>query len=98
VLNLQTEQELKDRQINWQNLMRIYRSNGIEVVHHPLDEQNPNYENTLFEASQIISNIVDDVSSNNKVFVHCTSGVSRGPSVVLTHLCLFKKVKCWQDV
>lgn len=30
------------------------------------------------------------------VYVHCTSGLSRSPAVVLTYLCLFKKIKCWQ--
>lgn len=30
------------------------------------------------------------------VYVHCTSGLTRAPAVILAYLCLFKKIKCWQ--
>jgi hypothetical protein len=44
----------------------------------------------------MIQNLLED--KHNKVFVHCSSGISRGPSAVLTHLCLYKKVNCWEDI
>jgi predicted protein tyrosine phosphatase len=44
----------------------------------------------------MIQSLLED--KNNRVFVHCSSGISRGPSSVLLHLCLYKKVKCWDDI
>jgi predicted protein tyrosine phosphatase len=31
------------------------------------------------------------------VYLHCTSGISRAPAVALVYLCLFKRVKQWQN-
>jgi predicted protein tyrosine phosphatase len=31
------------------------------------------------------------------VYIHCASGTSRAPAVVITYLALFKKIKCWQS-
>ena len=31
------------------------------------------------------------------VYIHCTSGISRAPTVVMVYLCLFKRVKQWQN-
>ena len=33
-----------------------------------------------------------------KVFVYCSSGVSRAPTVALAYLCLFKKLQFWDSV
>lgn len=30
------------------------------------------------------------------VFIHCNSGLSRSPAVLITYMCLFKKIKCWE--
>ena len=29
------------------------------------------------------------------VYIHCNSGLSRSPAVLITYLSLFKKIKCW---
>ena len=50
----------------------------------------------LFIAAQHLNNILNAL--NSKVYVHCSSGLSRAPSVVLMYLCLFKKVKSWRSV
>jgi predicted protein tyrosine phosphatase len=31
------------------------------------------------------------------VFVHCTSGLSRAPAVIIIYLCLYKKHKSWRN-
>ena len=51
VLNLMTKQEIENRGINWQKLNRHYNQRGIEVLHHPLDDQDYNIEEKLFEIS-----------------------------------------------
>lgn len=49
----------------------------------------------LFNAAQHLNNLVNNQNLN--VFIHCSSGVSRAPAVAITYLCLFKKVKCWDN-
>jgi predicted protein tyrosine phosphatase len=34
-------------------------------------------------------------NKNNKVFVHCTSGMSRSPALIITYMCLFIKSYNW---
>jgi protein-tyrosine phosphatase len=31
------------------------------------------------------------------VYLHCTSGISRAPALLVVYLCLFKRVKQWQS-
>lgn len=43
---------------------------------------------------------LNDMINNKKlkVFVHCSSGISRAPTVVLAYLCLFKRVPEWSNI
>lgn len=39
------------------------------------------------------------VNKNNlKVFIHCSSGLVRSPTVVLAYLSIFKRVKSWKNI
>jgi protein tyrosine phosphatase (PTP) superfamily phosphohydrolase (DUF442 family) len=97
VVNLMTDVEIEERNVHWGNMQNMYQSSGINIVQHcPIDEQDGNYDMKLFESAQMIQNLLED--KHNRVFVHCGSGISRGPSAVLTHLCLYKKVNCWEDI
>jgi hypothetical protein len=47
-------------------------------------------------AAQYLHGLID--KQNKKVFIHCSSGLIRTPTIVLTYLCIFKRVKSWQNV
>ena len=49
----------------------------------------------LFVGAQHLHHMINVL--NLTVYVHCTSGISRAPAVVLAYLCLFKRVKQWQN-
>jgi protein-tyrosine phosphatase len=49
----------------------------------------------IFVGAQHLNNMIS--KQQMTVYVHCTSGVSRGPSLVLVYLCLYKRVKQWQN-
>ena len=53
-------------------------------------------QSSMFTAAQHLNNMVNEQGLN--VYVHCSSGISRAPAVVIVYLCLFKKIKCWQRV
>jgi len=83
--------------IVWQNQMNEYRSNGIETaMHYPVNNKDPDYKEKVFMAAQYLHGLID--KQNKKVFIHCSSGLIRTPTVVLTYLCIFKRVKTWKNI
>jgi protein-tyrosine phosphatase len=98
VLNLQTIQEMGERGYSWSNMTQIYSSRGIKKsINFPIDDRVENdYAEQVFTAAQYLNNLIAE--KRHSVFIHCTSGLSRAPTVVLTYLCLFKRVKCWMDL
>ena len=82
-----------DRELDWPRLQKTYRQNDISIYHYPIDEQEANYHVKMYEVAQCLQGLVE--SKNKTVLVHCTSGVTRAPTVVLLHQCLYKKVQCW---
>jgi len=87
-----TRVEKDEREVTNDNMLHLYRQNGINIVQDcHVDDTSDDYDSQLFKGAQVIQNILED--KHNKVFVHCSSGISRGPSTVLTHLCIYKKVK-----
>lgn len=83
-------------EIDWPNQLRIYKSHGIEHVQHlQCSNNDPQYEARVFEACKALHNLV---GNNRRVFVHCSSGLVRSPTVVLAYLCIFKRYKNWRNV
>lgn len=95
VLNIQTEQEKLSRGISEGRLKQFYRQNGInKVINFPIEDDDDNllYEQ-FFQASLKLNEMIQD--DHQKVFVHCTSGVVRSPTLIIIFLCLFMKHKNW---
>lgn len=96
VLNLQTEYDIRQRGVPWKNLKAIYQQNNIRCYRFPLDDNNEDeYCASLFVVAQHLNNMINNLGLN--VYVHCSSGICRAPAVALVYLCLFKRVKQWQN-
>ena len=54
------------------------------------------YAFDLFRICQKIHQIVE-VERKGPLLVHCTSGVTRSPTVALAYLCIFKKIEDWDN-
>lgn len=54
------------------------------------------YAQELFKVTQMVHHIT--CNKNMNVFVYSSTGISRAPTVMLTYLCLFKKVPCWYNL
>jgi predicted protein tyrosine phosphatase len=50
----------------------------------------------IFAASQYLNDMVNN--KGHRVFIHCSSGITRAPTVALLYLCLFKRHNSWRDV
>ena len=96
VFNVQTDGDLRFRGVNQGLMMKRYKEQGIHAVHFPIVDFNEHdLSSKLFEAAKILNEIINHKGLN--VYVHCTAGMGRAPASVLAYLCLFKKVRNWQD-
>ena len=78
VINLQTNQQMRARGINWPNIVSIYKSFGIKnVLHHPINDMDSDYRQKMFTCSRRIN---DMISQGQKVLIHDNSGITRAPT------------------
>lgn len=86
--------DFRQRGLPWQSLEKYYAKRGMKSEKYAvIDIREKDLNQSLFIAAQYLNNMVNNLKLN--VFVHCSSGISRAPSVVLAYLSLFKKVKGW---
>merc|ERR1711871_1324525 len=86
------------RGVDWGHLQNMYRQKGIEAYHEPIsDDQIPQYADGLFRGA-IRLNQLKQAYKNEEIFVHCTAGVSRGPTLMIVYMALFIKHKNWRSV
>jgi protein-tyrosine phosphatase len=84
VLNLQTEADMSWHKLDWPNIEGYYRASKIEVWRLPIQDFNPNDLKTkLAQAAATLNNLI---RAGHRVYVHCTAGVNRSPTVVIAYL------------
>lgn len=89
VVNLLTEEEIFNRQIP--DLSGVYSRQGLQYEQSPMED----YGEQLFNDSVQLN---DHIAKNgHTVLIHCLSGLSRSPTLLITYLCLFLKIEGWQN-
>jgi protein-tyrosine phosphatase len=84
VMNLQTDEDLKRLDTPWSKLQARYRREKIKVCRVPVrDFDAEDLRKNLPECVQTLGKLVRD---GHTVYVHCTAGVGRSPSVVVTYM------------
>ena len=85
VLSLQTDEEISQRGINERLLVDEFRRHGVKTYYRfgLSDDDDEQYSQDLFEAQQILSDLVEN--KQEKVYVHCTTGITRSPSVICAY-------------
>jgi len=74
----------------------FYRSKGIQLVRSPIDDTDENLlVRGLIESATQLNYLVNE--KQQRVYVHCTSAITRGPSVALVYFSLFIKHHEWQN-
>ncbi|TNV80136.1 hypothetical protein FGO68_gene1 [Halteria grandinella] len=88
VLNVQTEKDHNSRSIDWSKMQTYYRQLQIEPVWSQIDDQNGGeLELKLHDAANKLYEMI--TKKQLKVYVYCTTGMNRAPTVVLAYLSLF---------
>jgi protein-tyrosine phosphatase len=93
VLDIQTPTDHRQRGVMMERMLRMYKGRGINlVINYPVsDVKEDDYLEQLFEASQHMHELIG--VKGQHVFVHCSSGVSRAPTLVVVYLALFLRHK-----
>lgn len=84
VINLQSDLDHLHRQINWQDNLKAYAQNNIEIRRHPiLDFNTEDLVKNLKSSGDLLQELI---KKNHVVYVHCTAGMSRAAATVIIYL------------
>ena len=84
VLNLQTDEDMRSLNLEWGSLQAHYRASGIELRHVPIRDFDPtDLREKLPECVRVLDQLLKE---GRLVYVHCTAGAGRSPTVVIAHL------------
>ena len=92
VLNLQTKAEIAHRGIDSTTIEKFYHSKGIKtIVNQAVNDHDTEAELNASILKAVV-NLHDLINvKNHTVYVHCTSSVTRAPTVAIAYICLFIK-------
>jgi len=84
VLNLQTDEDMQHAGCDWRKLHTHYRRCKIVVRRVPVRDFDPeDLRKMLPDCVQALNELL---RKGHTVYVHCTAGAGRAPSVVITYL------------
>jgi protein-tyrosine phosphatase len=84
VLNLQTDEDLKQRDIDWPAMEDAYRAHGMEIRRLPIADFSPqDMRRKLRAAVGLLDGLI---RAGHVVYVHCNAGINRAPTVAVAYL------------
>lgn len=84
LVNIQTDDDMRDLGIRWELLWRALVSQGLGVHRCPItDFEEGALRRSLSEA---VGRVRDALNAGGYVYLHCTAGLNRSPSVALAYL------------
>jgi len=98
VLNIMTGKEMLSRGIDWDEMKEQYKDVGIErCMSFPVcDSTEEKYLEDLFDAAQHLNQLLCE--EEHTVYIHCGSSITRGPTLALSYLCLFVKLRTYSNL
>jgi len=93
VLNLQTKSDMIRNDIDWDRVRQHYSDCGIKVMNVPIKDKDPskihNYFQLVANALAALKLLLDKFG---KVYVHCTYGIIRAPTIAILYLTTFNNL------
>ena len=84
VVNLQSDADFDDWEIDWPELENYYGESGVEVRRVPVQDFNPDaLRQNLPRCVAAVDSLMKD---GHTVYVHCNAGMNRSPSTVIAYL------------
>jgi protein-tyrosine phosphatase len=84
VLNLQTDHDIQLKNLDWPALQNTYRRLGIDLHRFPVrDFDFEELTEKLPECARALRDLLHD---GKTVYVHCSMGLNRSPTVIIAYL------------
>ena len=87
ILNLQTDEDMRSRDIPWEALEAHYRACGILLSRVPVRDEVAALREKLPECVHALDQLLQ---TGYTVYLHCTAGAGRSPTVAVAYL-----HRCW---
>ena len=84
VLCLQSDDDLSSRGLQWSVLWQFYLRLGIDVVRVPIRDFDK--KDLLAHLDTAVAALNEAVAAGGKVYVHCSAGLNRSPTVIIAYL------------
>jgi protein-tyrosine phosphatase len=87
VMNLQTEEDMTSVNLNWQPLEAHYNINAVNLCRIPMKEEQTELRKKLLQCVDTLERLL---AAGHTVYLHCTAGIGRSPTVAIgyLHCCL----------
>lgn len=96
ILCLMNSNDLRSRGLKQRQLDQLSKMHGLKTVKFPVsDIREKDLVANLFTAAQHLNSMLNNLNLN--VYVHCNSGYTRSPAVVMAYLALFKQHRVWDS-
>ncbi len=83
VLNLQTDEDMAAVNLNWPPLESHYRTCSVHLHRMPMKEEQAVIREKLCACVEALDGLV---AAGNTVYLYCTSGIGRAPTVAIGYL------------
>ena len=90
VMNLQTKSDYVDLGIDWPRLESHYHQSNIAIYALPIIDHDD--DDLTAKLPTAAATLADIVARGHRVYVHCTAGMQRSPSVVIGYLAWHRKL------
>lgn len=85
VLNLQTDDDMRYFKLEWDSMVKCYQACGIELHRSPIrDFDSADLQDKLPGGVSILETLLE---SGHTVYLHCSAGAGRSPTVAIAYLC-----------
>ena len=84
VLCLQSDDDLASRGLQWSVLWQFYMRLGIDVTRVPITDFDK--KDLLVHLDAAVAALNDALGEGGKVYVHCSAGLNRSPTVIIGYL------------
>jgi protein-tyrosine phosphatase len=84
VLSLQSDSDLSRTGLSWAALWRLQVEQGLEVHRYSIIDFNP--KDLIAKLEDAVDILEDLATRHERVYVHCTAGVNRSPTICIAWL------------